>query len=97
MKSTTRRTLVLSAALGLAALTLPGPAVRAASGGAQSITAAELRTWLTMIASDDFEGRVTFSEGLGLAASYIASELKAMEVSRAAITGPTSSGWPCSV
>lgn len=72
--------LSLGAALALALLTLPNPSVRAAAGGASSITAADLRTWLTAIASDDFEGRVTFSEGLGLAASYIASELKAMGV-----------------
>jgi len=35
-----------------------------------------MRTWLTYIASDDLEGRGTFSEGLGLAATYIADQLK---------------------
>jgi len=35
-----------------------------------------MRTWLTYIASDDLEGRGTFSEGLGLAATYIAEQLK---------------------
>lgn len=35
-----------------------------------------LRQWLTYIASDDLEGRNTFSEGLGLAAAYIADQLK---------------------
>jgi len=35
-----------------------------------------MRTWLTYISSDDLEGRGTFSEGLGLAANYIADQLK---------------------
>ena len=35
-----------------------------------------MRTWLTYLSSDDLEGRGTFSEGLGLAASYIADQLK---------------------
>src|SRR6185369_17230078 len=41
-----------------------------------SITPESLRTWLSYIASDDLEGRATFSEGLGLAAAYIAEQLK---------------------
>src|SRR5215468_1721992 len=50
----------------------------AAVAGAQqrAITPESLRTWLTYIASDDLEGRATFSEGLGLAAAYIAEQLK---------------------
>src|SRR3954470_13664141 len=35
-----------------------------------------MRTWLTYISSDELEGRGTFSEGLGLAATYIADQLK---------------------
>ena len=35
-----------------------------------------MRTWLTYISSDDLEGRGTFNEGLGLAATYIADQLK---------------------
>jgi len=35
-----------------------------------------MRTWLTYLSSDDLEGRGTFSEGLGLAATYIADQLK---------------------
>src|SRR5687767_6888614 len=35
-----------------------------------------LRTWLTYLASDELEGRATFSEGLGLAAAYIANQLQ---------------------
>jgi len=41
-----------------------------------SITPGSLRTWLTYLASDDLEGRANFSEGLGLAAAYIADQLK---------------------
>src|SRR5262245_32699209 len=40
-----------------------------------SITPEALRTWLTYLASDELEGRATFSEGLGLAAGYIADRL----------------------
>src|SRR5215471_9446722 len=54
----------------------------AAIGLAQQsgITPEALRTWLTYIASDDLEGRATFSEGLGLAAAYIAEQLKSAGV-----------------
>src|SRR5207248_8799402 len=41
-----------------------------------SITPESLRTWLTYIASDELEGRATFAEGLGLAAAYIADQIK---------------------
>ena len=51
--------------------------VRAASGGVASITAAELKTWLSYIASDDLQGRAVFSSGIGLAAAYIEDQLKA--------------------
>jgi hypothetical protein len=43
---------------------------------APSLTPESLRTWLTYLSSDDLEGRATFSEGLGLAAAYIAGQLK---------------------
>src|SRR6185369_2605046 len=75
-----RRFLAAAAALVLAITAFPNPTARAAAGGEKSITAAELKTWLTVISSDEFEGRATFSEGLGLAASYIAGELRAMGV-----------------
>jgi hypothetical protein len=54
----------------------------AAIGLAQQsgITPEALQTWLTYIASDDLEGRATFSEGLGLAAAYIAEQLKSAGV-----------------
>jgi hypothetical protein len=46
------------------------------NGGRDLIKAADLREWLTYLASDELEGRNTFSEGLGLAAAYIAGQLK---------------------
>jgi hypothetical protein len=55
----------------------PGPAtgVRFAS-----ISEADARTWLTYLSSDLMQGRQVFTEGYGLAASYIAGELKALGV-----------------
>ena len=41
-----------------------------------SITPESLKVWLTYLSSDELEGRATFSEGLGLAAAYIADQLK---------------------
>jgi hypothetical protein len=51
-----------------------GQASPAATG--QAITEQELRTHLTYIASDALEGRATYTEGLGLAAAYIAQHLE---------------------
>lgn len=56
------------------------PARKSAKGSAPPIQATELRQWLTYLASEELEGRRTFSEGLGLAAAYIAGELKSMGV-----------------
>lgn len=44
-------------------------------GNVESITAQQLRTWLTYIASDELEGRDTPSKGLDLAAKYISEHL----------------------
>jgi hypothetical protein len=41
---------------------------------------ADVRGWLTYLSSDLMQGRQVFTEGYGLAASYIAGELKAMGV-----------------
>src|SRR5262245_12521340 len=41
-----------------------------------SISQDDLRTWLTYIASDELQGRLVYTEGLGLAAAYIADHLK---------------------
>ncbi len=47
----------------------------AALGGPASIRSDDLKEWLTYIASDELQGRAVFSEGLGLAAGYIAEHL----------------------
>ncbi len=40
------------------------------------VKADDLKTFLTYISSDELEGRATFTEGLGLAAGYIAENLR---------------------
>jgi hypothetical protein len=45
------------------------------ASGLESITEADLKQWLTYLASDELQGRGTYTEGLGLAAGYIASHL----------------------
>jgi hypothetical protein len=50
------------------------------NGGREQIKAEEMKEWLTYFASDEFEGRATFTEGLGLAAGYLAAQLKAFGV-----------------
>ena len=47
-----------------------------AHGGLSSINPADLNQWLSYIASDELEGRQIYTEGLGLAAGYIADHLR---------------------
>ncbi len=75
-----RRITALVTQLALIAAFTLSPALAGANGGRDKITAGELKEWLTYIASDEFEGRNTFTEGLGLAAGYIAGQLKAWGV-----------------
>jgi hypothetical protein len=51
------------------------------------IDAGELKTWLSYLASDDLQGRQVYSEGLGLAAAYIADQLKSWGVKPAGDRG----------
>jgi hypothetical protein len=44
------------------------------------INASEMKEWLSYLASDELQGRQVFTEGYGLAASYIAEHLKAWAV-----------------
>ena len=44
------------------------------------IQADDLQKWLSYLASDELEGRATFSEGLGLAAAYLAEQLRSWGV-----------------
>ena len=47
----------------------------------------ELETWLSYLASDELQGRQVYSEGLGLAAAYIADHLKSWGVKPAGDRG----------
>jgi len=47
----------------------------ARAGGESAIRAEDLKEWLTYVASDELEGRATYSAGLGLAAGYIQQHL----------------------
>lgn len=71
----TRRVLLLAAAVGTILAAGLGAQPRPA-GGPASIEAASLKEWLTYIASDELQGREVYTEGLGLAAAYIADHLK---------------------
>jgi hypothetical protein len=44
--------------------------------GGQAIQASALKEWLAYVASDELQGRQVYTEGLGLAAAYIADHLK---------------------
>jgi hypothetical protein len=57
------------------------------SGGIGSIQEGPLREWLTYLSSDQLQGRATYSEGLGLAAAYIADRLKEFGVKPAGDNG----------
>src|SRR5437660_11394914 len=48
--------------------------------GSGAINAVDMKEWMSLIASDELEGRATFSEGLGIAAEYIAERLKSWGV-----------------
>ena len=68
-----------AAAAAVLIVALLSDAVHAGQGnrrGLELIKDADLRTWLTYIASDELEGRALFSEGIGMAASYIAEHLR---------------------
>ena len=54
----------------------PGLAQMRKPTGVSAITAADMKEWLSYIASDQLQGRQVYTEGLGLAASYIAEHLK---------------------
>jgi Peptidase family M28 len=59
----------------------------ASKGGINAIQPEPLKEWLTYIASDELQGRATYSEGLGLAAGYIAGHLKEWGVKPAGDNG----------
>ena len=76
MKS--RSLTALCGALVTAALVFqaPGLAQMRKPTGVSAITPADMKEWLSYIASDQLQGRQVYMEGLGLAAAYIADHLK---------------------
>jgi hypothetical protein len=69
--------MALRLALALSLILTP---VAAQNGKPANIQSKDLQQWLTYISSDELEGRSTFSEGLGIAAAYIADNLHAWGV-----------------
>ena len=76
----TRRLLPVVIAL-VVVLPLTGSAQR------DRFSTAEMKEWLSYIASDDLQGRQVFTEGLGLAGAYIADHLRAWGVRPAGDNG----------
>ncbi|MEN3337269.1 MAG: hypothetical protein V7647_945 [Acidobacteriota bacterium] len=76
----------LSVIVGLIVLGLAPPRAAPAESPA-TIQQTDLREWLGYIASDELEGRQVFTEGLGLAAGYIAEHLAAWNVNPAGEDG----------
>src|SRR3954466_1617832 len=74
-------------------LTATAPGLRAAppaataASGVSSITPEELKEWLSYIASDQLQGRQVYTEGLGLAAAYLADHLEQWRVKPAGDDG----------
>jgi hypothetical protein len=64
--------MALRLALALSLILTPAAAQ---NGKHANIQSQDLQQWLTYISSDELEGRSTFSEGLGIAAAYIADNL----------------------
>jgi len=62
-------------------------ATASGAGGSASIRSQDLREWLTYVASDELQGRATFSAGLGLAAAYISDRLHVWGVKPAGDAG----------
>ena len=69
------RSFVVFSAIIFSLFTTAPTAQQAAKGGVNSIQQDSLKEWLTYIASDELQGRATYSEGLGLAAGYISAHL----------------------
>src|SRR5262245_29604977 len=61
-------------------LTLSAVPAQNHKGDKVTVRADDLQKWLSYLASDELEGRATFSEGLGLAAAYLAEQLRSWGV-----------------
>src|SRR5262245_43513032 len=68
---------VLTAVVAVVAAQLLAQAPQPATGVKySSINPAEMKEWLSYLSSDQLQGRQVFTEGYGLAASYVADHLK---------------------
>jgi hypothetical protein len=70
-----RRRLRLRAVVILAAVCTASLGLSAA-GGVSTIRTADLKEWLSYVASDELQGRAVYTAGIGLAAAYIEDHLK---------------------
>ncbi len=61
-------------------LTLSAVPAQTRKAGSAKIQPEDLQKWLSYLSSDELEGRATFSEGLGLAAAYLAEQLRSLGV-----------------
>src|SRR5262249_7400517 len=75
-----RRTTRMSVLVVTLCLTLSAVPAQNHKADKASVQADDLRKWLSYLASDGLEGRATFSEGLGLAAAYLAEQLRSWDV-----------------
>lgn len=87
MKSGSMRALCGALVAAVLVFQAPGLAQMRKPTGVSAITEADLKEWLTYLASDQLQGRATYTEGLGMAAAYIAEHLEAWGVKPAGDDG----------
>ena len=81
------RRLLVPALFAVLLTTGAGAQQAPAARGSAAINEKDLEEWLTYLASDELQGRATYTEGLGLAAGYIASHLQQWGVKPAGDSG----------
>jgi len=75
-----RRVIRMLALVVTLCLTLSAVPAQNRKADKASVQPEDLQKWLSYLASDELEGRATFSEGLGLAAAYLAEQLRSWGV-----------------
>jgi hypothetical protein len=70
----------LALAAALTAQDWPVSGQAAQSARLATISEADMKEWLTYLASDALQGRASFTEGYGLAASFVAEQLRSVGV-----------------
>ena len=81
------RRLLTSAVLITLLTAVAGAQQASTTRGVAAINEPDLKTWLTYLSSDELQGRATYTEGLGLAAGYIAAHLQQWGVKPAGDNG----------